>query len=66
MVDVCIFGFKIVCNCMIKHFFHSSLPLLLVYMFYVWFSLFAMIINLLMGADARNSCGHQGDGGFAA
>jgi len=25
-------------------------------------SSFAMIINLLKGADVRTSCGHQGDG----
>jgi len=35
-------------------------------MFCVWFSLFAMIINLLMGADARTPHGQQGDGDSAA
>ena len=39
-IDVCMFGYKIVCNCMIKCFFYSSLPFLFVCMFYVWFSSF--------------------------
>jgi len=32
----------------------------------VCFSLFAMIMNLLMGADVRTPRDHQGDGGSAA
>jgi len=43
-------------NCMKlydKTFFYSSLPFLLVCMFYVWFSLFTMIINLFMWVDTR-------------
>jgi len=36
-----------------------------VYVLCVWFSLFAMIINLLMGADARTPCGQQGNGDSA-
>jgi len=35
-------------------------------MFYVWFSPFAMIINLLMWADARIRHGHQGGEGSVA
>jgi len=35
-------------------------------MFFVWFSLFAMIINLLIGADASTPRGQQGNGDFAA
>jgi len=31
-------------------------------MFYVWFSLFAIIINLLMGADVKTPHGQQGNG----
>jgi len=32
----------------------------------VWSSLSAMIINLLMGVDAKNPRGQQGNGDFAA
>jgi len=32
----------------------------------VWFSLFAMIINLLMWADASNTRGQQGGDGSVA
>jgi len=35
-------------------------------MSYVWFSLSAMIINLLIGVDARTPRGQQGDGDSAA
>ena len=49
-----------------KTFFYSSLPFLLVCRFCVWFSLFTMIINLLIGADMRTPRGRQGDGDSAA
>jgi len=32
----------------------------------VWFSPFAMVINLLMRADVGTPCGPQGDGNSAA
>jgi len=32
----------------------------------VWFSCFAIIINLLMGANVRTPRGRQGDGDFVA
>jgi len=44
-----------------KTFFYYSLPFLLICMFYVWFSLLVMIINLLMSADVRTPRGCQGD-----
>jgi len=37
----------------------------LLYVLYVWFPPFAMIINLLMWADVRNTHAHQDDGGSA-
>jgi len=49
-----------------KSFFYYSLSFLLVCMFYVWFSPFAMIMNLLMRADARTPRGQQGNGDSAA
>jgi len=49
-----------------KTFFHFSLPFMLVCMFCVWLSLFAMIINLLMGAYARTPRSGQVDGDSAA
>ena len=42
-----------------KIIFYSSLPFLLFCMCFVWFSLFAMIINLLMWTDVRTLCGRQ-------
>jgi len=47
-----------------KSFFALAYPL--VYVFLCGFSLFAMIINLLMWADARNTHGQRKDGGSAA
>jgi len=49
-----------------KTFFYASLPFLLVCMFCVWFSLFVMIINLLMWANARTPPGQQGNGDSVA
>jgi len=46
---------------MIKY-FYSSLPFLFACVSRVWFSPFAMIINLLMWADVGTPRGHQGDG----
>jgi len=55
-------------NCMYlydKQFSALAYPLL-VWLLCVWFSLFAMIINLLMWADARNPRSQQENGDFAA
>jgi len=39
---------------------------LLVWLLCVWFSLFVMIINLLIWANTRNTCRQQGNGDSAA
>ena len=41
-------------------------PTFAVVCFAVWYSPFAMIINLLVWADARNTRGQQGGDSFAA
>jgi len=51
---------------MIKCFPTLAHPFCLLYHLYVWFSLFAMIINLLMGVDVRTPRGRQDDGDSAA
>ena len=45
--------------------FYFGLPFLFARVFYVWFSPFAMIINLLVWADVGTPSGHQGDGNSA-
>jgi len=51
---------------MIKSFSTLVYPLYLLYVLCVWFSIFVMIINLLMWADARTPCGQQGNWDSAA
>jgi len=52
-------------NCMIKP-FYSSLLFLFACVSRVWFSPFAMIINLLMCVDVGTLGDHSGDGDVAA
>jgi len=63
--DVCIFDCESVYDCMINLFFALAYPFVGLVVMCVVFS-FAMIINLLMWAEVRNTHGHQGDGGSAA
>jgi len=46
--------------------FYSSLPCLFVWFSCIWLFFFAMIINLLMGADARGHRSQQENGDSAA
>jgi len=50
---------------MVNHFSALAYPLL-VWLLYVWTSLFAMIIDLLMWVDVRNPWGQRENGDFDA
>jgi len=63
--DVCIFDCESISDCMIKLILALAYPCLFDY-FVCCSSTFAMIINLLMGADARGTRGQQGRDGSAA
>jgi len=57
--DVCILDGESIFDCMIKTLLALAYPFL-VGCFVCCVSIFAMIINLLIGADARDNRGHQG------
>jgi len=58
--------YESVCDSMMNYFSNLAYPLCLLYVIRVWCCLFAMIINLLMWADARTSHGQQDNGDSAA
>jgi len=64
--DVCIVDCERVYDCMITLFFFALTYPCLFDCFVCCSSTFAMIINLLMGADARGTRGQQGRDGSAA
>jgi len=62
---ICILDYEGIFDCMVKILLTLTYPFL-VGCFIYCSSIFAMIINLLMGADARGTRGQQGRDDFAA